>query len=326
LISAPTFDEMFNGRDADGQFTDRVAVCSALVDWADSESDGNETQYACQPHTQTFISKSAEDNFYQTINLPYLRKNAAFDSMDEVRLVRGVSDDFWTNFIDPEPENPKKRVMTVWGQGGINVNAANAQTMLAFVCGQDFPVPPDVCTDPVQMQTFIMGVTLGKSLTFGMPLFGKPQDFLDMMAGKGPLGTILAGLQLKPVTFKSGAAKTVASGLSIKSHRFSIFADGIVPGNKRETKVRIHAVVDYKYAGQLGPNGTVIVGGGQAAANAATAAAATPTTTASSSSSSSSSGSASASAGGLSGPGSPDDILKQLNSNPAGTVIYWHVE
>jgi general secretion pathway protein K len=329
VMAPPTFDDMFLERDPDGQFTDRQGVCSALVDWADSEGDGNETQYPCQPHNSNFVQRGAEDNFYQTINMAYQRKNAAFDSLQEVRLVRGITDDFWTNFVDPEPDNPKKRIMTVWGQGGINVNAANAQTLLAFVCGQDFATPPELCTDPTQMQTFIMGVTLGKGMTFGMPLFGKPQDFINMLKGQGPLGQVLAGLQLKPVTFKS--EKTVQSGLTIKSHRFSIYADGIVPGYKRTTKVRIHAVVDYKYAGQMGAGGTVIVGGGQAAAAAIQLAQATPATGAPGTPGTpagapgTTSGGTAASAGSGS-TGTPDDILKQLNSNPAGTIIYWRVE
>jgi general secretion pathway protein K len=320
LTIPPQYDELFNGRDADGQFTDRTTVCSALVDWADSETDGNETQYPCQPHNSNFVSRGAEDNFYQATGLAYLRKNAAYDSLEEVRLVRGVSDDFWANFVDPEPDNPKKRIMTVWGQGAINVNAANAQTLYGFVCGQDFATPPDLCTDPTQAQTFIMGMTVGKSLTFGLPLFGAPQDFINMMAGKGPIGSLLAGLQLKPVTFKS--PKTVAGALAVKSHRFSIYADGIVPGFKRVTKVRIHAVVDFRTAGQMGAAGAVIVGGGQAAVAAASMAAALPPT--GSTPASGSTGTASSAGSGT--PATADDLLKQLNSNPAGTIIYWRVE
>ena len=49
-------------------------------------------------------------------------------------MVRGVSEDFWSTFIDPDPSNPKKRVVTVWGQGAVNVNTANAQTLLGVVC------------------------------------------------------------------------------------------------------------------------------------------------------------------------------------------------
>jgi hypothetical protein len=95
----------------------------------------------------------------------------------------------------------------------------------------------------------------------------------------------------------------------------------------RTTKVRIHAVVDFRFAGAIGPTGSVIVGGGMAAAAAASAPAAqtlqgglagqsqgrtsavgTPTTPSSSD------------------PMSADAFLAALNSNPAGTVIYWRVE
>jgi general secretion pathway protein K len=325
LMAPPIYDEMFGGRDGDGQFTDRQTICSALVDWVDSNPDGNEAQYPCDPNGQTNVNRGPEDNFYQMVGLPYLRKNGAFDSLEEVRLVRGVSDDFWTNFVDPEPDNAKKRIMTVWGQGQLNINAANAQTLLAFVCGQKFTTPPELCTDPTQMQTFIMGVTLGKGMTFGLPIFNSPNDFIQMLAGKGMIGPMLQALNLKPVTFTSQSQVTAA--LTTKSHRFSIYADGIVPGYKRTTKVRIHAVLDFAHAGQLGAMGTVIVGGGQAAASAASMAAAlppqgsTPGTPSTPPSGTSSSGGT-----GSSGPGSPDDILKQLNSNPAGTVIYWRVE
>jgi general secretion pathway protein K len=326
VMSPQQYDEMFNGRDGDGQFSDRQAICSALVDWADSEPDGNEQQYPCQPSNHNYVPHNAEDSFYQTIGMPYLRKNAAFDSLDEVRLVRGVGDDFWASFVDPEPDDPKKRIMTVWGQNGINVNAANAQTLLAFVCGQDFSQPPDLCTDPTQQATFLAIVSMAKSLTMGLPVFGKAQEFIDMMSGKGTFGGMLSQLGVKPVTFKS--VKTVTSALTLKSHRFSIYADGVVPGYKRTTKVRIHAVVHYKYAGQMGAAGTVIVGGGNAAATAAAMATSLPPTgtTGSGPGSTSGSGSPSGSTASSGGPGSADDILKQLNSNPAGTIIYWRVE
>jgi general secretion pathway protein K len=326
-VMAPTqYDDMFVSQDADGQFSDRQTICSALVDWADSETDGNEIQYPCQPQNHNYIPHNAEDNIYQTIGLPYQRKNAAYDSLEEVRLIRGVSDDFWSTFVDPEPENPKKRIMTVWGQSGINVNAANAQTLLGFVCGQDFAQPPDLCTDPTQMASFLAFVTMAKSFTMGLPVFGKPNDFIDMMAGKGQFGQFFTALNMKPVIFKS--PKAVTGAITMKSHRFSIYADGIVPGFKRTTKVRIHAVVDYKYAGQMGATGTVIVGGGQAAATAASLAASLPPTGTASGGSSSSGGSGSSSSSSSSPiqPGSADDIMRQLNSNPAGTIIYWRVE
>ena len=44
-------------------------------------------------------------------------KNAPYDSLEELHMVRGVSDDFWRTIVDPEPNNPRKRHLTVWGQG-----------------------------------------------------------------------------------------------------------------------------------------------------------------------------------------------------------------
>jgi general secretion pathway protein K len=319
LMAPQTNNVLFEGRDGDNQFSDRQTICGALIDWADSDPSGNESQYNCDPHSQSAGSQGPEDNFYQMIGLPYRRKNSAYDSLEEARLVRGVSDDFWSTFVDPEPDNPKKRVLTVWGQNSVNVNAANAQTLLAVVCGQQFAQEPELCTDPTQMASFIMGVTLAKSMTLGLPLFGSKKIFLDTMEGTGMLAQALAAFQVKPVKFKN--RKQVSDSIQLKSKRFSIYADGIVPGNKKVTKVRIHAVLDFRDAGKLGPMGSVIVGGGQMATNAATMAASTPQ-----SGTPGSSGTSGTSGSSAPQPGSPDAILAQLNSNPAGTIIYWRVE
>lgn len=91
LVSPQQYNPMFEGRDADGQFTDRLTVCGALVDWADYD----ELLYNCNP-TSNAGSEGAEDSFYQTIGLPYMRKNAAYDSLEELRLVRGMGKDFWS--------------------------------------------------------------------------------------------------------------------------------------------------------------------------------------------------------------------------------------
>lgn len=312
LMAPPSNDPLFQGQDADGQFSDRQTICSALIDWVDSDPSGNEQQDPCQPQGDSYVAKGPEDNFYQTIGLPYVRKNAAFDSLDEARLVRGMSDDFWATFVDPEPQNPKKRNFSVWGQGEININAANPQTMLAIVCGAARP-ETQLCNDPLQMAAFIQLVTLGKGMTMGMPLFGSGKDFVNQMKGQGMIGSLLTmpPFGIQPVIFKD--EKGLAKSLRTKSKRFSIYADGVVPGYKRVTKVRIHAVVDYRDAGQLGPMGSVVIGGGMAAAAAAMGGTPGPSTGPST---------------GTSGAQAltPDDILTRMNSNPAGTIIYWRVE
>ena len=129
LLSGPQYDTLFDSQDADGQQSDRATICGAIIDWADYDEDFELCDLSGQA-TQSGV----EDNFYQTIGLDYFRKNAAYDSLEELRLVRGMSDDFWATFVDPDPSDPKKRIVTVWGQGKINVNTANAQTLYALVC------------------------------------------------------------------------------------------------------------------------------------------------------------------------------------------------
>ncbi|MBM4361488.1 MAG: general secretion pathway protein GspK, partial [Deltaproteobacteria bacterium] len=132
LIGSAQFDPMFSGRDADGQFSDRQTVCGAIVDWVDRDQDAS----PCDPRAlQQASSAAPEDSFYQLLDPGYQRKNAPLDSLDELRRVRGVGDDFWATFVDPDPDDPSKRPVTVWGQGRVNVNTANAQTLLAMICG-----------------------------------------------------------------------------------------------------------------------------------------------------------------------------------------------
>lgn len=325
LFSPPSYNPLFEGRDADNQFTDRQTLCAAIIDWADSDPSGNEIQNPCDPFSTQASNTGPEDNFYQTLGLPYRRKNAPYDSFQELRLVRGVSDDTWAAFFDPKPEDPGKRNITVWSANKINVATANAETILAVICGNANEV--ELCTDPLQIANFLMVMQMVKS--FGLPIFSSSKDFFDALKGNGFIGPILTQIGLKPVTFKN--EKEVAKALTFKSKLFSIYADGIVPGYKRTTRIRIHAVVDFRVAPALGapPMGfcgsSVTNSGGQSqlaqAADANQKQQQQP-------------GSA-----GIGTPGGQqqqqpldpasatlDQILKALNTNPAGTVVYWRVE
>jgi general secretion pathway protein K len=288
LFSPQSFNPMFEGRDADNQFSDRQTICGAIVDWADDD----EELYGCDPRGASASgSKGAEDNFYQTIGLGYRRKNAAFDSLDELRLVRGVSDDFWSTFVDPDPTDPHKRVLTVWGRDVVNINTANAQTLLTIVCGE----APDaeVCNDPVQMMGFLQAVSLVRSFTMGAPIFQKKGDFVKLMQGTGPMSAILTTLGVTPVKFKSPSQ--VTAQVDIKSKMFSIYAEGVVPGFKRTTRVKIHAVVDFRSAGEIGEGLGLLQGGG--GTNNQSAAQATP-----------------------------EQLAQIAGANPAGSIVYWRVE
>lgn len=246
LLAPIQYDPLFNQRDGAGQYNDRFVTCQALIDWADVDEQG----FNCNMQQMTAAGAAGiEDNYYAQ-NQPkgYRRKNAPYDSLDELHMVRGVSEDFWATFVDPSPENPKKRVVTVWGQGAINVNTANAQTLLAVVCS-GATLTTELCNDPLQQASFLTGVTMARGISMGAPLFGSTKDFVNAMTGHGQLGPLLAGMGLKPVQFQSVAE--FQKSITTESKIFSVYAVGIKKGYRRETRVKIHGVLDFRNAPAL---------------------------------------------------------------------------
>ena len=300
LMAPPQYDPMFQKRDLTGNYHDRLQICAAILDWADADLNA----FNCDFSQSTAPSNGAEDAYYQLLPVhPYYRKNAPYDSLDELHMVTGIDDDFWATFVDPDPTNPKKRIMTVWGQGTVNVNSAPAMTLIALVCAG--APTAGVCTDPIQMEAFIAGVTMGRGISMGAPLFGSAQDFIKTMKGNGMLGPMLTGmLGMKPVTFQSES--DFSKSISVESKVFSIYAVGIVKGYRRETRTSIHTVVDFRDA----PSITDITASslGSAAGSGSSRSPAAPTAT------STSTGEAALLQNALSQP------------NPAGTIIYSRIE
>ncbi len=292
LMGPPQYSPLFEGEDLDGQLSDRQTICREIIDWTDSDTDLE----PCDPSAAA-PSSGVEDNFYQTIGLPYFRKNAAFDSLDELRLVRGVGDAFWATFVDPDPRDPKKRVVTVWGQGKINVNTANAQTLLALVCAG----APDaeLCNDLAQASSFLSVVTLLRSMTAGAPLFSSPGDFIRTLKGQGMVGPYLATVGIKPVTFKSDSE--MKKMVTTESKMFSIYATGVVPGRGGDTRASVHAVIDFRRASGLGEGIALEADGknGKTAEALASEAGRAPT---------------------------PEELAGIQAANPGGNLVYWRVE
>jgi general secretion pathway protein K len=296
IISPIQYDPMFSERDLLGQFHDRFQTCQAIIDWADNDEQGFSCDFS-NPNAPT--SSGVEDSSYALLPKPIRRKNAPYDSLEELHVVNGVTDDFWSTFVDPDPPNPKKRVMTVWGQGVVNVNTANAQTLLGVTCAG--APAAEICTEPLQTGMFLMGVTMARGISMGAPIFSSPQDYINTMKGSGALGPMLTMLGMKPVKFLSES--DFAKSITIESKMFSIYAVGIVKGYKRETRSSLVEVLDFRKAPVIqGPSLQSVMGGASSASASATAA---PT----------------ASAANASGP-----IASATANNPAGQVIYFHVD
>lgn len=305
MMARPEYNPLFEQRDGDGQYHDRMAICQAIIDWADYDENG----FSCDMTTAAPKSGGVEDSYYQLLKKPFRRKNAPYDSLEELHMVRGVTDDFWASMVDPEPSQPKKRVMTVWGQGAVNVNTAAPQTLLALVCAG--APQAEICVDPTQASSFLMGLTMAKGFSMGAPLFGSPRDFIDMMTGKGMLGPILAGLGMKPVKFQSEG--DFAQSITTESKIFSMYSVGVVKGYKREARVAVHAVVDFRNAPnlqQLAQNATQLAAGVQQQPQ-------TPQTQP---------GAANPGSTGANAPVDPNAISGAVQPNPGGTVVYYRID
>lgn len=246
LLGQPQYEALYEGEDPDGQINDPQTLCAAIVDYVDPNQDS--ALDFCNPLSETASQPTPEDTFYQQLKVPYFRKNAPFDSLEELRMVRGVDEDFWYTFVDPDPEKPDKRNWTVWGGSQINVNSATADIIWGLACDQGMGAPDHpICTDPEQAVKFLTSVGMVRNLMPGVPAFKSPKNFINALKGKGMFAMMAEITGLQPfTTFKSEAS--LQSAVTTESKIFSVYATGYSKSGKRETKVRIHAVVDFRAA------------------------------------------------------------------------------
>jgi general secretion pathway protein K len=242
LIGGPQYDPLFDRRAEDGDYSSRFDVCSAIIDWVDANQDLE----SCEGNSQAQTAP-AEDSYYRNLPDPYLRKNAAFDSLEELRLVRGVGDDFWATFIDPDPEDPSQRPVSIWSSGKININTTSPRTLLSYVCAWAVPDTP-LCNDMTGElpASFLATMSMAQGMFSGIPVFRSAKQLREALEGKGDFASFLETAGVPKVTFLS--ASGFESGLALESKVFSIYAEGYVRQGKRETRVRIMTVVDFRKA------------------------------------------------------------------------------
>ncbi|MCM8787280.1 MAG: general secretion pathway protein GspK [Candidatus Omnitrophica bacterium] len=85
-------------------------LAASIIDWRDTDS---------------FLSipfGSAEDNYYRALLHPYEAKDAPFEVLEELLLVKGMNIDYFEKI---------KRFVTIYGDGKININTAPREIFLA---------------------------------------------------------------------------------------------------------------------------------------------------------------------------------------------------
>ena len=183
----------------------------------------------------TVTSSGGEDiDYYRDQLEPYSIKNAPFDTLEEVRLVRGMSDDVWATFVEPDIDDPNSRQVTIWGgaSSSINPNEAEPTVLLARVC--TFPEFRQqlLCNDPTGAERlkFITIMTMARSF-IRLPLFSRASDFKNFMLGKpegifGQLTKALSSGMGSMLGMGGGASSGGAGGGSSV-----LFAPLVIPAN-----------------------------------------------------------------------------------------------
>lgn len=241
------YDALFTTEDENGTLTTRIDMVAAIVDWWDRDIQRTDFDPGAG-QTRTGGTGTEDDSVYQLRDDGYRNKNAPFDSLQELRLIRGFSDDFWSTFVEPFPDDPKSRILTIYASGLVNVNEASAQVLLGRVCAE---LPEStLCADPIESLKFTQILQTVRQL-IPIPLFTKPEDFLNFVEGKGSekdlygmlVGFLGEGSELlfAPIEITEEQRKAIERTLSTSARVFTIQATGLVG----RSQVRLDTVVNF---------------------------------------------------------------------------------
>jgi general secretion pathway protein K len=140
----------------------------------------------------------------------------------------------------------------VWSGGQVNVNSATPDVIWMLACDSQNGAPDHpICTDPEQTVTFLTTVGKVRNLMPGVPAFASPEGFIKALRGQGPFGLMAEITGLEPFK-KFKAESELLKSVTTESKVFSVYATGYVKSGKRETRVRVHSVVDFRGAPKPG--------------------------------------------------------------------------
>jgi general secretion pathway protein K len=247
LIAPPKYDPLFSELDDRGRTNTRSDLVANVVDWWDL--DEQRSNY--DPTMGTLQSSGGEDtDYYREQPEPYVIKGAPFDTLEELRLVRGMSDDVWATFVEPDLEDPSSRQVTVWTgpSAAINPNEAAPEVLLSRVCAYPELRSQPLCNDPtgVEPGKFLMILRLVRSLPAHLPVFSRRSDFIQFLEGN-PTGLMKVISQM--FTGGAGAMGGMLGGASTggnagaKDKDQSLLAKLVIPpaANGRDIRKELEA-------------------------------------------------------------------------------------
>lgn len=188
LLFFPAYDTVFDDNDAEGWHRDRAMQEAAILDYID-----NNTMHARDRGT-------TEDYGYESLKDRYYAKNNYIDTPNELKLVRGIDDRFWTLF---------GTAFTVYGGCRMNVTTMSNPQLIAGLLyltakNQNDPVLLD------NRRLFMLASYVAKAKEFG-EIFTSLDDFVNFVKDPGASVAMLASQSGTMQGSAAGAA--VAAGL-----------------------------------------------------------------------------------------------------------------
>ncbi|MFA5099659.1 MAG: hypothetical protein WC547_02105 [Candidatus Omnitrophota bacterium] len=183
--------------------TEAQALAASLIDWRDADS------------TLSIPMGSAEDSYYRNEKYPYEAKDAPFEILDEVRLVKGFNANVFEKLKD---------YITIYGSGKININTAGRNVLYA------------IGLSPLAVDK-ILAVRAGKDGIAGTSddeVFSSIVDVAPAVTGNGGFSpSELADM-----------SNTINAYTTVVSTAFNINSIGKAPGDKNISQVS--CVIDLK--------------------------------------------------------------------------------
>jgi general secretion pathway protein K len=213
LVYFPAYDPIFEEADAEGYRRDRQTQVNALLDYIDRDT----TRGVAAPG----VAGGGEDYGYESLKDRYEAKNTYVDTLDELKLVRGVDDRFWSVFGNQ---------FTIYGDCKINLAAVTDPQLIAAVLM--LSVAKDKQNQPTYLdprKLFALAGIVAKAKQFGES-FEKVEEFVNFVKDPTNAITAIAG---SGGLAGSAASQALTSGL------------GLQPGEK------VGLEIDPKLLGQI---------------------------------------------------------------------------
>jgi general secretion pathway protein K len=174
MMNNPKYDFIFDEEDANHDRVRRDDVILAMKDWIDRDETGT----ALDPSNPTnpFVSGFSDENSAYDRYVPrYKAKNAPFDSLDELCMVRGVNDRFMAAFGDR---------LTVWldVNAKLNINTNDPVQMLTNILSAAANPNDPKLRDPRLLQIVLQEIQMRKMFSF---LGLSAQDFIAILKANG---------------------------------------------------------------------------------------------------------------------------------------------